>query len=190
MLIGIRSDGAGGAGGFSGVGVGTQACLTGVGTGRATFADRVRSKAKFVGVSTGRAGLAGGLRILIGVGADGAWFAIVAVLETSCSATAGGRVGGAVHAGSGGCVADAGAADAGGGVGSSAVSNVAGGNPGGVGGCLAFVFGEVADEAGGRRAGGGAAEAGTGVGGGAVGGSARGSGQAYAVLGITVACIC
>ena len=47
---------------------------------------------------------------------------------------------------------DDGATDAGGGIGRDAIGGGAGGDPGGVGGCLALAFGEVADQPGGRNA--------------------------------------
>lgn len=165
-LIGIRSTRANGAGGFSGVGVGTDGAVgalreegatafIGVGTMGATFA-LVGGQAEFVGVSAGGAGFAGGLGRLVGEASSGAIFTGSVVLESAGGATAGGGGGGggAVHAGGGGCVADVGTADAGGGVGGGAVGDVAGGEPSGIGGGLAFVFGKVADEAGPLRFGG------------------------------------
>jgi hypothetical protein len=160
-LIGIRSTGANGAGVFSGVGVGTDGAVgalreeeatgfIGVGATGATFASGVGGQAEFVGVSAGGAGFAGGLGRLVGEASGGATFTGSVVLESAGGATAGGGGGGggAVHAGGGGCVADVGTADAGGGVGGGAVGDVAGGEPSGIGGGLAFVFGKVADEAG------------------------------------------
>jgi hypothetical protein len=159
LLIGIRSSGASGAGGFSGVGVGTDGAvgalrgeretgLSGKGTGGATFALGVGGESEFVGVGAGGAGFAGGLERLVGEASGGTLFAGTVILESAGGAATGGGGGVAVHAGGGGGVADVGTADAGGGVGGGAIGDVAGGDPGGIGGGLAFVFGEVTDEAG------------------------------------------
>ena len=107
---------------------------------------------------------------------------IVVVFVTSCSATAAGGGNVAVHASGGGRVANTSATDAGGGVWGSGVGVVAGSNPRGIGRGLAFVFGEVTDEAGGNGAGRGAADAGSRVGGGTVGGGADGGGEANAIV--------
>ena len=154
-LIGVRSDGASGAGGFSGVGVGTDGAvgtfcgegetgLSGIGAGGATFALGVGGESEFVGVGAGGAGFASCLRGLVGEASGGAIFTGVVVFESAGGAATGGGGGVAVHAGGGRCVADTEATGAGGRVGGCAVGVVAGGDPSGIGRGLAFVFGTVA----------------------------------------------
>ena len=130
------------------------------------------------------------MRILIGVGTDRTSFAVIVVFVTSCSATAAGGGNVAVHASGGGCVANTGATDAGGGVWGSGVGIVAGSNPGGIGRGLAFVFGEVTDEAAGSGAPCCSTKAGSGVGGGAVGDGADRGGDANAIVGVGMGAWC
>ena len=124
------------------------------------------------------------MRILIGVRADRALFAVIVVFVTSCSATAAGGGNVAVHASGGGCVANTGATDAGGRVWGGGVGVVAGSNPGGIGRGLAFVFGEVTDEAAGSGAPCCSTKTGSGVGGGAIGNGAVGGGDANAIVAV------
>jgi hypothetical protein len=195
LRIGISSNWANGARSFSFVGVsahgavGTlrgkyKAGLNRKSAGWTTFALQVSGKAKFVGVGARRAGFASCLRILIGVGTDRTLFTGTVVFESTHCAAAGGSGNVAVHAGGGGCVANTGATDAGGGVWGGVVGVVAGSNPGGIGRGLAFVFGEVTDEAAGSGAPCCATKAGSGVGGGAVDDSADRGGEANAIVGV------
>ena len=201
MRIGISSNWTNGARSFSFVGVSAHGAVgalrgtykTGLnreGTGWATFALCVSEKAELVGIGARRAGFASCLRILIGVGTDRTLFTATVVFKSTHCAAAGGGGNVAVHASGGGCVANTGATDAGGGVWGSGVGIVAGSNPGGIGRGLAFVFGEVTDEAASSGAPCCSTKAGSGVGGGAVGDGADRGGDANAIVGVGMGAWC
>ena len=126
-----------------------------------------------IAVTAGRAGITG----------------VVGSVPSSCAATSGGS-GDTVHAGGGGCVADVVATGTGIGVWRSAVGDGASSHPRGVGGGLAFIFGEVADETCCCCASSCTTETGSEIGRGAVGGGADGCGHANAVQRVVVACSC
>ena len=89
---------------------------------------------------------------MIGVFSNGTELALIVAFFSSRSAAAGGGGVDAVHASGGRRVADGGATDTGGGIGRDAIGGGAGGDPGGVRGCLALAFREIADQPGGRNA--------------------------------------
>ena len=120
--------------------------MSGKGASWATFALRICSEACIIGVGTGRAWFAIGLRVLIVVATGRAQITGIVVSVSSCCAATGGGSGDTVHAGGRRCIADVRATGAGIGIWRSAVGDGTGSNPRGVRGGLAFVFGEITDE--------------------------------------------
>ena len=81
---------------------------------------------------------------MIGVFSNRTELALIVAFFSSWSAAASGGGVDAVHASGGRRVADGGAADTGGGIGRVAIGDGTGGDPAGVGVCLALAFGKVA----------------------------------------------